>query len=85
MITGQFMTFDYGHGLENKSKKRIVAVFGLLAFPDDHPLKDSHQYPVLGVQNDGPLAIDWLEGIDRTKEVQGHTVAGCLTLPIWKV
>lgn len=82
VTTGELMVIDHGVA-PDKSGRRYLCVYGIIAVPTGCNLKNLHMYPVLG-DRDGLLILDVAEARDETKTA-GMGVQGHLTSVGWRI
>ncbi len=80
--TGEIMVIDHGIA-PDKSGRRYLCIYGIVAVPTGCGLKDLHMYPVLG-DSDGLLVLDVGAGQDK-RDLSGMGVVGHLTSPQWRI
>lgn len=80
--TGEMMVIDHGVA-PDKSGRRYLCIYGVVAVPSDCPLQDLHMYPVIG-DSSGLLILDVGAGQSR-RDQAGMGVAGHLTSAMWRI
>lgn len=80
--TGELMVLDHGIA-PDRSGRRYLCIYGIVAVPSDCKLQDLHMYPVMG-DSDGLLILDVGAGQDRHDQA-GMGVACHLTSPMWRI
>ena len=89
-ITGQLFFRDTpkeAHGSAGPGRK-LMMVVGIVAVPENMPIKGEHQYVVSGAMLTDEilrLGVNVQNGvIDRTKEAEGYAIGQLLTEAIWR-
>ena len=86
-VTGQLYMQDMGDA-HDRSGWRTMMVVGIIAVPQDHFIKDGHQYVFSDVGQFGDRTACRLhkeDSIDRKKEFVGMGASGILCAPIWRI
>ena len=86
MISGQLFVREAG----KREGRRLAIVAGIIALPDDAPVKGEHQYVSVGYVEDGMLddvvVLKLLthSAADLTERARGEGIDGLLRAPIWR-
>lgn len=82
-ISGQLFFRDMGEAADGR---RLYLIVGLVAFPESVPIKDEHQYTVMGAHYPGYLSFTMPEAYAVYPGVKsGATPDDLVTSPIWQV
>lgn len=72
---------ENGREFRTKDGRKLMMVCGIVAVPEDAPIKPEHQHTVVGNM---PYLIVTGEAIDRTEMARGNSIEGLLTQAIWR-
>lgn len=89
MLTGQLIFRDAGIPSHRKGHK-LMMVCGIVAVPDDIPIKGEHQYVITGCKADlggggAEIHIHFDTEVDLTKQLAGLCLNNMIKSPLWRV
>lgn len=80
-LTGMLMARPSGE--KTPDGRELVALFGIVAAPEEMNLKEGHQFVVTGNKK-GQLQLHIDKPIDRSEESRGNSPTGLLGSTIWR-